>query len=181
MTVSWNEGKLRSYSNFFRRLIKIFLPGECLPNESKMEMMGAVIRRRVLPRKEPKPPASRGRGAPAPAGWGTVLPRGRRRGQTGIRQVILPLNHWQPKRSILKTPKRALSLCFSKFTELPPDRKFPASCDPRRGRGTAPAEGGEQRWRSSPLPRGEPPALLQRLRSHRRQRGHQPRGESFFN
>lgn len=43
MTVSWNKEKLRSYSNFFRRWIKIFLPGERLPNESKMEMMGAAI------------------------------------------------------------------------------------------------------------------------------------------
>lgn len=127
MTVSWNEGKLKSYSNFFRRLIKIFLPGELLPNESKMEMMGAVIRKTVLPWKAPKSPASGAEGFFFGPLLREVALGNRYEAASDFRS-----NVFQPKYSILKTLKRSNIAFLLEINRTRPYLKVKASHNVQR-------------------------------------------------
>lgn len=70
---------------FFRRLIKIFLLGDCLPNESKMGTMGAVIPQSFVMERAQAPSLS---GQWVLLLFGEVLSRGKWPGQTGTGDAI---------------------------------------------------------------------------------------------
>lgn len=137
VTVSGNEGKLRSYSNFFRRLIKIFLPRDCLPNESKMETMGAVIQQSfVMERAQAPglsglcfllPPGFLGRFSPAGSGPGK---------QVWVRQFSI--EHFPAE---MPNSEGTTTICVAfplGISRTAPGSKLAGRCSSRRGRGAFP-------------------------------------------